>query len=313
VADPIAQILERLRSGRAEIAAMQAATEGTSIEFDAAKESAQLLESTIRSLASLPPEYADAVSSSLAQLIPEWQAYEEAILATKRATDLLKKAEEQQALAAKIATENRRRHEDAVAEFRSRQFAMAQDAAQAEQELMRDTAQNIAGYFQSAFMDVINGTEGVVDAFRNMAQQIIAEIQKILIQKAIIEPLIGSLFGGPLDDFGGGVDLGGLGGGLGHFASGGSVRGRQPIIVGERGPEVFIPASAGRIEPNRGVGSAAMGGESAPVIHAPVVFNLNNIDSRSGAQFIETYAPKMAAEVARILARNRGMRGMVKR
>ncbi len=62
---------------------------------------------------------------------------------------------------------------------------------------------------------------------------------------------------------GGGGGLGGilstvLGGVLGApgRATGGPVTGGRPYMVGERGPELFVPAAAGRIEPAAGTGMA---------------------------------------------------------
>ena len=43
----------------------------------------------------------------------------------------------------------------------------------------------------------------------------------------------------------------------GGFASGGQVRGGQPIIVGERGPELFTPPGSGAIQPNVNISQAA--------------------------------------------------------
>ena len=46
----------------------------------------------------------------------------------------------------------------------------------------------------------------------------------------------------------------GLGALIPFRASGGAVSGGSPYVVDERGPELFIPSSTGRIEPNgRGV------------------------------------------------------------
>lgn len=53
-----------------------------------------------------------------------------------------------------------------------------------------------------------------------------------------------------------------LGGGIGApeggffpgFANGGPVMGGQPIIVGERGPELFVPGSSGNVVPNNAMG-----------------------------------------------------------
>ena len=55
------------------------------------------------------------------------------------------------------------------------------------------------------------------------------------------------------------------------FAQGGAVSKGKPIMVGERGPEMFIPNSTGQITQN----ARGMGGGSAVVN-----FNINTIDSR---------------------------------
>ena len=67
--------------------------------------------------------------------------------------------------------------------------------------------------------------------------------------------------------------VGGGGGGnpLKMFASGGSVRKNQPVIVGEQGAELFIPNSTGQITQNaRGTGN---GGATT------VNFNINTVDA----------------------------------
>ena len=57
-----------------------------------------------------------------------------------------------------------------------------------------------------------------------------------------------------------------------HKASGGAVRKGQPYIVGERGPEVFVPNSSGQIQQNaRGTGGGSVN----------VNFNIEAIDSSS--------------------------------
>lgn len=69
-----------------------------------------------------------------------------------------------------------------------------------------------------------------------------------------------SIFAGAAKGGGGfGGVLGGVVGsllGLPGRATGGLVAPERPYLVGERGPELFVPASAGRIEPNSG-GKAA--------------------------------------------------------
>lgn len=62
-----------------------------------------------------------------------------------------------------------------------------------------------------------------------------------------------SIFGGSSGGGGvGGLLAGTLGAlfGLPGRATGGLVSPQRPYVVGERGPELFVPASAGRVEPN---------------------------------------------------------------
>jgi len=63
---------------------------------------------------------------------------------------------------------------------------------------------------------------------------------------------------------------GGSGSGLKLFAKGGAVSKNQPVVVGERGPELFIPNQTGQITQNaRGTG----GGQTT------VNFNINTVDA----------------------------------
>ena len=60
-------------------------------------------------------------------------------------------------------------------------------------------------------------------------------------------------------------------GGFGSHQQGGAVTKGQPVIVGERGPELFIPNQTGQISQN----ARGMGGGSVNVN-----FNISTIDSR---------------------------------
>jgi phage-related minor tail protein len=78
----------------------------------------------------------------------------------------------------------------------------------------------------------------------------------------------------------------------GARASGGPVSAAHAYLVGERGPELFVPAGAGRIEAN--------GARSAPVIH----FNVTASDAES----FRRSETQIAAMLARAVAR--GQRGL---
>ena len=65
-----------------------------------------------------------------------------------------------------------------------------------------------------------------------------------------------------------------LGGIIPGLATGGPAKAGSPYIIGEQGPELFVPNTSGTVVPNH-----AMGGAS-------VVFNINAIDTQTGTQFL---------------------------
>lgn len=72
---------------------------------------------------------------------------------------------------------------------------------------------------------------------------------------------------------------------LNGFADGGSPPVGMPSIVGERGPELFVPRTAGSIIPNNQL-SNILGSQSQVVYNGTVIQNMNAIDTQSGVQFI---------------------------
>ena len=69
------------------------------------------------------------------------------------------------------------------------------------------------------------------------------------------------------------------------FADGGNPPVNQPSIVGERGPEIFVPRTAGTIIPNNQL-SSAMGGGQTINYNGPYIASMNAIDTQSGTQFL---------------------------
>ena len=93
-------------------------------------------------------------------------------------------------------------------------------------------------------------------SFSDLANSIIADLARIAIRKAIVG--MASLFG---------------------FAAGGPVMGGTPIIVGERGPELFVPQSAGKIVPNNQLGGSGAGSSGA--MQTVVNYNIQAVDAAS--------------------------------
>ena len=104
-------------------------------------------------------------------------------------------------------------------------------------------ADGVAGSFGESFTSIVKGTQTVKEAFKNMAMSIIDQLLQVL----VVQRLVGAISGGLQTNF---PSLFGAPAPKGA-AIGGSVQRGRPVIVGERGKELFIPASSGSIVANK--------------------------------------------------------------
>lgn len=104
--------------------------------------------------------------------------------------------------------------------------------------------------------------------FKSLTDSIISDLARIVIKQQITGPLaglfssgLGSLFGSTsAGASSSGVDvLGTFISGLDKRAAGGPVGSGTPYLVGERGPELFTPNTAGKIVPNHALGGGGGG------------------------------------------------------
>jgi tape measure domain-containing protein len=136
--------------------------------------------------------------------------------------------------------------------------------------------------FGESFKGIISGTmtaqealasffQSVADAFLDMAAQIIAKWITMTILNSVLQLFPG---GGLAKAGGAGFNMGAINNtglstfnstnsfaNLGMKAAGGPVAGGTPYIVGEKGPELFVPGRGGTIVPNH-----AMGGGTTNVV-----------------------------------------------
>jgi len=88
------------------------------------------------------------------------------------------------------------------------------------------------------FTSIIDGTASAGDAFKNLASQ----IAQAVFQALVLQPLINSITGG----------IGGFFGiPVAARAAGGPVASGNPYLVGEKGPELFVPNHSGSIVSNK--------------------------------------------------------------
>ena len=188
-------------------------------------------------------------------------------------------------------SEKKRAQEDYQIAQSQRTFAYGWEKAYASYV---ENATNAAKLGEQAFVSVTSNMEQALDQFvttgklkfGDLAKSIIADLIKIQMRAQLTSLFkgLGNIFG-----FGGGEGGGGLfntapsSGGLKFLAEGGPISG--PAIVGERGPELFVPRTAGTIIPNNKLGSA-MGGGPSIVYNGPYIANMSAIDTQSGLQFL---------------------------
>lgn len=140
-----------------------------------------------------------------------------------------------------------------------------QDAFTAYVDSATNAAQQASDMFNSITSNMNNAIDSFVTTgklkFGDFARSVIQDLLKIQLKAAVAGVFkasgIGSLFG---------------------FADGG-LTDMSPMIVGERGPELFVPKSAGRIIPNNQLGSGQQ-----VIQNTYVTNNVSAIDAKSVAQ-----------------------------
>jgi lambda family phage tail tape measure protein len=122
-----------------------------------------------------------------------------------------------------------------------------------------DQASQVFQTFTQGFEDAfVNFVKTGKLSFKDLANSVIADLARIQARRLLVN-LISS------------------GGGLFGRAGGGNVNALQPYMVGENGPEMFIPNAAGSIKPNYALGGGGM---------AAVTYNINAVDASSFRQLV---------------------------
>lgn len=159
-------------------------------------------------------------------------------------------------------------------------------------EQFKEDAGNNAKTADQIFTSVTDNMTNALDTFittgkfnfKNFALTLIQDIMKIEARMLMMKAITGAagMFGGG----GGGVDsITTAQWSSGAFADGGNPPVGVPSLVGERGPELFIPRQSGTIIPNNQLGSA-LGGGGGVTYNGPYIANMSAIDTQSAMQFI---------------------------
>ena len=170
----------------------------------------------------------------------------------------------------------------------------------------KDNAGDSASHAKTVFNDMSTGMTDALTSFvmtgklnfNNLTNQIVSDLIRIQIQKQMAGifggggGLLGSLFGGGSDAPP--ISASGFGGAC---ASGGDVNSGSAYLVGEQGPELFVPKAGGTIVPTQQTKAMMAASNAIHIVNAPTI----NIDSRTdGAQISATISQAMMESESRI-------------
>lgn len=159
----------------------------------------------------------------------------------------------------------------------------AEEAAKALAKQYEQIGKSIEDGIVSNLADAVEGTKTLAEA----AVDVLNKLKRKLIEVAIQRVISGLNIGGSIGDFLKDV----------FKAEGGPVNRGRSYIVGERGPEMFVPNTSGTIVPNN---SLAMGGGGVTnVITVNVDSSSSDVQSNDGQanQFGEALAAAIQAEL----------------
>jgi hypothetical protein len=165
------------------------------------------------------------------------------------------------------------------------------DTSQSTFEAIKKAAQDSALRLESSITDALIGAEGQMRSFGDMAMGVLRAVATEMIRMNIARPIASGLSSAI-----GSLDFSSIGSMFG-FATGGRPPLGRTSIVGENGPELFVPDQAGTIVPN---------GASAGAV--TVNFNLTAVDTQTGVGFLLANRANIVGMVQEAFNR-RGARG----
>ena len=120
-----------------------------------------------------------------------------------------------------------------------------------------DVARNAFMSMEDGIVELMKGTKSLKDAFSDMATSIVNDLVRMYVRYAYTKPLFDAIFGSntqpaaPIVMSSPGVPTG--------RAIGGPVSANRPYMIGERGPELFVPNASGSVVANNKLGGGITG------------------------------------------------------
>ena len=148
---------------------------------------------------------------------------------------------------------------------------------------LQQAVTNSANAFTNNFVNALMDGKDALGSFKDFAKSMVSQIIAIFVQMAIVNEILNAVFNltgkNAFPTLGGGSGTGGGGGtsgrtmsGMMASAGGGTYQKGVPTLVGERGPELIIPNTGGRVMNGMNTKNA-MGGGSTIVVNQSLNFS----------------------------------------
>jgi hypothetical protein len=140
-------------------------------------------------------------------------------------------------------------------------------AAQSFKDILAPAIAQISASFTNQFVNALLEGKNALETFSNFARNIVSQIIATFLQLAVVNEILMAIFGA-----GGMMPVKGFElPTMSASAGGGTIQGGKPTLVGERGPEIFVPNTGGTIMNNMN-SKNAMGGGGTTVINQSINF-----------------------------------------
>jgi len=143
-------------------------------------------------------------------------------------------------------------------------------AAQSFKDVLAPAVSSISASFTNEFVNALLEGKNALETFGNFARNIVSQIIATFLQLAVVNEILMAIFGKngmiPVDGFSVPTMSGK------NLAGGGKIQGGRATLVGERGPEIFVPNTGGSIMNNMN-SKNSMGGGGTTVINQSINFS----------------------------------------